>query len=132
MERRIKNARSNGIARIEALASMLLLPRIDGGPNAVDLRYQLLTACAGAIAEATRRKTSRAVMLVHEFVTSVTEDLNHRRNADDLDRFLSRMVGCPLIPFAAGKLHGPYTPHCVTGVQLYIGKVTRNLRFSTQ
>jgi hypothetical protein len=128
LERRVENPRSNGIARIEGLVSMLLRPRPDGAAKADELRYQLLTACAGAISEAIRRNTSRAVMLVHEFVTSTTTDKNHKRNAADLDNFLSRVVGGPFGPATDGQIYGPCVPRGTEGVQLFVGKVTRNIR----
>ena len=127
LERRVKNPASNGIARIEQLARLLLRPRAEGAPKAADLRYQLLTACAGAVAEAERRKCSRAVMLVHEFVTSTTADANHERNAFDLVAFLSRLTDESCDEVVNGKLYGPITTS-TAGVQLYVGKVARNLR----
>ncbi len=129
LERRIENPRSKGVARIERLVSALLRPRIRGGPKAAELRYQLLTACAGAVAEAVRRKASRAVMLVHEFITPETLDTNHERNAVDLQRFLSRVTGTAHERVIDGQLYGPFAFAAFDGVQLFIGKVTRNLRF---
>lgn len=128
LERRIDNPRSNGVARLEGLASMLLQPRIPDSPKATDLRYQLLTACAGAVAEAARRKIPRAVMLVHEFITPLTTNANHERNAVDLQNFLSRVTGTAHEKIIDGRLYGPFAISSVEGVQLYIGKVTRNLR----
>ena len=128
LERRIANPRSKGISRIEGLVSLLLQPREGAEPRADELRYQLLTACAGAIAEALRRNVSRAVMLVHEFVTSATTDEKHERNAVDLQRFLSRVAGTPVHPVADGQLYGPFAPPGNDGVELFIGKVSRNLR----
>jgi hypothetical protein len=52
------------------------------------IRYQLLTACAGALCESERRGYNRVLMLVHEFVTDKTSDKNHHRNAADLDAFV--------------------------------------------
>ncbi len=129
LERRIANPRSNGIARIEGLVSLLLGARQPGHSKAADLRYQLFTACAGAIAEADRRGCSRAVMLVHEFVTAATSDANHERNAADLQKFLARLDGdSASIPGAV--LHGPFVHTGSKGVQLFIGKVSRNIRNS--
>jgi hypothetical protein len=95
---------------------------------AADLRYQLLTACAGVMAEAKRRGMIRAVMLVHEFVTAATSDANHKRNADDLARFLARIVEHPPNPVVDGHLYGPYETSGVSGVQLWVGKIRRVIR----
>jgi hypothetical protein len=135
VDRRIKNARSNGIARIEALACMLLRPRAEKLAKAGELRYQLLTACAGALAEADRLRVSRAVMLVHEFVTpggpdkeSATSDTKLKRNGADLARFVGRVAGQPLESVPDGRLHGPFEFKGAAGVKLYIGKVRRTLK----
>ncbi|MBK6278296.1 MAG: hypothetical protein IPF57_09205 [Gammaproteobacteria bacterium] len=126
------DGRSKGIARIEQLGSALLGPKQRGEPPVGDLRYQLLTACAGALCEAKRQGVSRAVMLVHEFVTIRTEDINHARNAADLDAFVSRLSHQSVISVDSGRLYGPFR---VPGndlipcdVDLYLGKVVRNIR----
>lgn len=128
LERHIENPRSNGIARIEGLATLLLKPRSGAQPKAGDLRYQLFTACAGALAEAHRRRSARAIMLVHEFITPATTDVKHARNASDLRLFLSRLSGCAHRDVADGELLGPYVFEPYPGVELFVGKVSRNLR----
>jgi hypothetical protein len=128
LERRIENPRSNGIARIEGLAALLLRPRTATSPKADVLRYQLLTACAGAVAEAVRRKVTRAVMLVHEFITPATVDKNHDRNAGDLQQFLHRLAGDPVERLIDGQLYGPFSLPGAHGIELFVGKVKRNLR----
>lgn len=128
LERRIENSRSNGVARIEQLAAYLLPPRTGVTPSAVDLRYQLLTACAGAVAEAHRRNAVRAVVLVHEFITPQTKDANHARNAADLAAFVSRLSGRKIADPENGRLYGPFESAFAPGVQMFIGKVSRNIR----
>jgi hypothetical protein len=128
LERHIENPRSNGIARIEGLATLLLKPRSGGHPKAGDLRYQLFTACAGALAEAHRRRAGRAVMLVHEFITPATTDVKHARNGSDLRLFLSRVSGQGETLLDDGELQGPFVFPAYAGVELFVGKVARNLR----
>jgi hypothetical protein len=135
LDRRIKNPRSNGLARIETLACLLLRPRDENLAKAGELRYQLLTACAGALAEADRLRVPRAVMLVHEFVTpgdpekeGTSPDNKLKRNAADLARFVSRVSGEHLESVRDGKLHGPFEFRGAAGVKLYIGKVRRTLK----
>jgi hypothetical protein len=128
LETRIGNPRSNGLARIEFLATQQLKPRIGCAAKATDLRYQLLTACAGAVVEAHRRNLARAVMLIHEFVTSATLDSKNERNATDLAQFLGRVAENGPESVEDGKLYGPFEQASVRGVQLFVGKVKRNLR----
>ncbi len=127
LERGIENPRSNGVAWIQGLASFLFRPR-GTSPKVGALRYQLLTACAGAVAEAMRRGTSRAVVLVHEFITPVTQDAKHERNAADLVRFLHRLGDESIEHLMDGKLYGPFLPPGASGVDLFVGKVKRDLR----
>jgi hypothetical protein len=132
LERKLKNPRSNGMARVEHLAAAILGPRGPKELHVADVRYQLLTACAGALREAERKRVTRAVLLVHEFVTSKTDDENHRRNAKDLDRFVQRLSHDQEASVPGGSLVGPFTipgrPLLNSAVKLYVGKATRVLR----
>lgn len=132
LERLLENERSNGITRVQQLAQALLGSRRRGDPPIKDLRYQLLTACAGAICEAERFSYRRAVMLVHEFVTDKTVDEKHRCNAADLGLFTWRLSHGNVVNIDAGEIRGPFpfpgSPLFGTTVQLFIGKVSRNLR----
>jgi hypothetical protein len=135
LERRIKNPRSNGLARIDSLACMLLHPRVEKLAKAGDLRYPLLTACAGALAEAERRGSSRAVVLVHEFVVPATaeqDEATHQkkrqRNAADLAAFVSRLAGRAVKSVPEGELQGPFKFRRAGEVELYIGTVRRTLQ----
>ncbi|MEF8724306.1 MULTISPECIES: hypothetical protein [Candidatus Accumulibacter] len=127
LERRLENPRSNGVARVEQLARSLFSPRVKGEPRLGDLRYQLLTACAGAVSEARRKGYSRAVMLVHEFVTSETQPGNHKRNSSDLSAFVYRLSGGGTTEVADDRLVGPFIVPGAAEVELFIGKVVRRL-----
>ena len=82
-----ENPRSMAVARIEDLLDRFAL---DIEQREVpQLRYQLLTATAAVLAEADRRSSERAVLIVHEFVTPLTLPERRERNAADLDRFLA-------------------------------------------
>lgn len=93
VERYVANRASKGVARAMQLATMLFGPRGKGEPAIGKLRYQLMTAVAGALCEAERHGYKRTVLLVHEFVTDKTRDEHHERNARDLAAFLSRLTG---------------------------------------
>ncbi|MER2529764.1 MAG: hypothetical protein ABTR07_17710 [Candidatus Competibacter denitrificans] len=129
-KRQIKNQQSNGIARIKRLIRLLFRPCTANEPKARELRYQLLTAAAGAIAEAKRQGVSRAILLVHEFVTPGTRDNNHKRNAADLQKFLHRLSGRPFASLRDGQIYGPFSPPGEPGIELFVGKAERNLRHS--
>lgn len=128
LERRIKNLRSNGVRRIEALASTLLAPWERGALKAAVLRYQLLTATAGAIEEARRRGMSRAVLLVQEFVRAETSDGNHEQNDMDLRAFVERLAGRPEDGVVEAALRGPFRFSRAPEVEFFIAKAVRRLR----
>lgn len=136
VERCLENNRSRGVTRVEQLATALLGPRQAGDPGLKDLRYQLLTACAGAVCEAERRGCARVLMLIHEFVTDKTSDDKHARNAVDLDAFARRLSHGSVTSVRTGAIHGPFlvpgAPLLTASVDLYITKVSRNLRKTTR
>ena len=84
---RASNPPSKAVARIEALLDRFALDIEQR--HVPQLRYQLLTATAAVLAEANRRSSERAVLIVHEFVTPLTLPERRERNAADLDRFLA-------------------------------------------
>jgi hypothetical protein len=135
MERRIENRRSNGVTRIEQLATALFGAHRKGEPPLKDIRYQLLTACAGALCEAERQGTERVVLLIHEFITDKTTDLRHELNADDLALFLSRLSHGTVTSVVPGRLYGPFNvpgrPLITKDLKLFVGKAVRSLRTIT-
>jgi hypothetical protein len=133
VERRLANPRSGGVARIEDLAASLLGPRHGGTPGIGGLRYQLLTATAGALKAAADRKVDRVVLLIHEFHTDHTTDERHSTNAVDLNRFVARLTRGGVTSVAQGRLYRmvrvPGPPlFGISPPRLYIGKAVRSLR----
>jgi hypothetical protein len=133
LERKLSSPNSKGVARIEQLARALLHPRSGRGlPRVGDLRYQLLTVSAAALAEAERQGVGRAVVVVHEFRTELTADDNLARNQRDLDRFLKRISRGEVTESGTGRLHGPFRVPGGTlfgdGSALYLGKAVRERR----
>lgn len=132
LERRLQSSASNGIARIEQLAAGLLGPRGKGETGLKNIRYQLLTACDGALCEGQRRGCNRVLVLIQEFITPMTEDKKHHQNARDLNRFIKRISHGAVESLDAGNIVGPIyvpgVPLAVGNLPLYIGKVSRNLR----
>lgn len=127
-----KTPASQKLRRVEMLAKSLMRAQVNGAPPIGALRYQLFTACAGALCEAKRRGVTRAIMLVHEFVTDQTRDQKHASNAADLDLFVNRITAGRIRHIENGDLCGPIsipgTQLNAAGVDLFIGKVCRTTR----
>lgn len=128
-----QNPCSNGVARVEQLLIALIGHGLHKEPSLGSLRYQLLTATAGALSAAKRAKIKRAVVFVHEFVTDVTTDEKHAINAADLSNFVSRLSNGSMQAVESGCVYGPFVvppgaPLVPCGVELFIGKATRSLR----
>jgi len=88
------------------------------------LRYQLLTAVAGAAIEASRRQANTAVVIIHEFLTQDMDPQRIRTNAEDLDLFIKTLFG--VATTAAGRLQGPAllepSPHLPRRIGVLMGK----------
>lgn len=126
------NPRSNGLNRVSQLAEALFRDELATNPAFNSLRYQLLTASAGALCEAERKGYDRTVLLIQEFVTRATHDDNHKKNGLDLLNFINAIHAGAVTDLVTGTLYGPFL---VPGGKLlkdppplYIGKVVRNLR----
>lgn len=117
--------RSNYLTRLEGLYSALFRPRMEGVPRWGELRYQLLTAAAGALTFAAETRAAAAVLLVHEFRP---EGIPVRRFADnerDLWQFVQRIATAPQDPAAEvwGPFHVPGNAEVPPNIPLYITKL---------
>lgn len=120
---RVAHGDRTGVAtRIQGLLQ-LLPSRPPRAPKAGGLRYQLLTALAGAIAFA-QTKGAAAILVVHEFATSQTRRELRDANALDLNLFVSRLTSGAHAGLADGQLIGPFLLKD-TAVPLYLGKAVR-------
>ena len=123
--------RTNGVARIQQLARSLLPPPEPGTSNLGALRYQLLTALAGAIAFANANDAARAVLVIHEFVNGRTDHTKHRGNTHDLDAFVARLTAGRTRSLQPGQLIGPITipgrPLFLRPPAVYVGKAVRRI-----
>ena len=123
---------TNAVKRIQDLAKSILPPPANDAKSLGDLRYQLLTGIAGAIAFATEAGAIRAAFLVHEFITDRTRDERHRTNALDLDSFVFRLSQGLIASMPSGVLLGPFQipgpPLFKNAPPLFLGKAVRNLR----
>ncbi len=135
LDRLLANERSKGMQRIQQLAQALFGARTPAGPPIKNIRYQLMTACAGAICESERRGYSRTLVLIHEFVTDKTDDTRHIANARDLSLFVKRLSHAASSEVASGSIQGPFpvpgTPLFAGTTNLFIGKASRNIRLGS-
>lgn len=132
-KRALSNPRSKGVARVEALTKAILGSTDTTDPKVAAVRYQLLTATAGAVKAAEARQIERVVLLIQEFQSKLTTDRKHAANARDLAQFVTTLSGGRIGKVEEGRLYGPYTfpdlsAQSADRPALYIGKVVRNLR----
>jgi hypothetical protein len=102
------------------------------------LPYQLFAAIAGTLLEAESRRSTKAVLVIHEFRTEKTEDTKIEHNARELEsflRFVLQQNGAIDDNFKLryGQLMGPlpFIERDVTGIRkmphdipLFIGKIS--------
>ena len=123
--------RTNGVARIQQLARSLLPAPTPTTSSLGTLRYQLLTALAGAVAFAIENQASRAILVVHEFVTEQTDHEKHRGNTRDLNAFVTRLTAGAIRSIDPGALVGPIKipgrPLFEHAPVVYIGKAVRTI-----
>jgi hypothetical protein len=118
---------TNVVSRVQGLAASLLPARTPNGVKLGDLRYQLLTAVAGLLADALKSEVRQAVFVVQEFSSKETRQINHERNRRDLDNFVACLSRGQVQNLVAEKLEGPFKvpgmPLFENPAALYIGKV---------
>ncbi|MCY3736255.1 MAG: hypothetical protein OXG13_07615 [Gemmatimonadaceae bacterium] len=134
-KRKAENPASRGVDRVEQLAAAILGVPGHKLPEVGELRYQLLTASAAALAEAQRRCVGRAVLIIHEFASDQTSCQKHLENAEDLNAFVTKLSDGEVTSVAEGTVRGPFElpghPLIDSQIRFYIGKAVRNLRGSS-
>ncbi|MBM3331726.1 hypothetical protein FJY68_07750 [candidate division WOR-3 bacterium] len=89
------------------------------------LRYQLLAATAGTLLA--DKGSTRAVLVIMQFMTSACTDEAMARNAADWRSFLEEMPGRPVSAaepdVLAGPISVPGNEFIPSGIPLYLGKV---------
>jgi len=127
-----KNPRTNRVRRVHQLKEAILGVKATDKKLDATIRYQLLTACAGALCEAERVGCSRILVLIQEFISDETTDKKHGRNEIDLNSFVRHISDGRVSKVEPGSIYGPFNvaglPILSTQIDLYIGKVTRNIR----
>jgi hypothetical protein len=118
------NKKTGSIKRVKGLLKSLFGDRA-AEPELLALRYQLLTAVAGALAFARENGNARPVFAVHEF-SSGGPIPKRDRNTRDLDAFVAQLSSGSVTSLEYGKLRGPIN---VAGLGLYVGKMKRDLSY---
>ena len=78
-QREKQSAASGARARLDGLSQSFFGSTLDSDPALGEIRYQLLSMLAGALADAKDASAERAVVLIHEFVTDETQDHKQHR-----------------------------------------------------
>lgn len=123
-ENKMKNPKSKGLIRIEELRKTLFGEVND---NQLNLRYQLLTAVAGTIAEAKKQNSKSSFFLIQTFVSEEIDKKKHKQNQDDLDAFINIFSKGKITEILDNKLIGPLhldtkTKYLAKDIDLWIGK----------
>jgi hypothetical protein len=115
---------TNALVRLHGLAGGLFRTRRPGSPRLGELRYQLLTAAAGALISARDIQAIAAVLLVHEFRPPNIPEDRYADNTRDLLQFVHRLGGDPAVP---GGWWGPFdvpgNDDIPVGIPLYVVKL---------
>ena len=132
---RARTERTRAPVRLDRLTLAFFGKTWDEDAAVAGLRYQLISALAGTLADAQATSAAHAVLMIHEFVTDKTEDELHARNSDDLAAFIDRLMGADAqrVGDADGWLTGPaivkgdgtWLP---SESQVFVGKLTTRRR----
>jgi hypothetical protein len=126
-ERKRQNRRSKGELRIEQLEGAIIGAREDDRTSVDSLRYQLLTATAGALRAAIDQHCLRAILLIQELIPAVKKVARLAANAADLDAFVALLTRGVITKVVYGRLEGPIRVPASSLFpavpDLYIGKV---------
>jgi len=96
--------RGSKLKRLQTLVAALLPNRRDGQAPLSEVRYQLLTAVAGAWAFAAQNAAPVAVFVVHEFLTTEADLPAVRENERDLNQALARLTRNRVTSLKSGDL----------------------------
>lgn len=123
-EKRLKEKpSSNGVKRIVELRHAIFGNKNDDERS---LRYQLLTAVAGTIAEAKKQNSKKAIFLIQTFVSDEIDEKKHQKNQNDLNRFVEYLTHGKHPQIEEGELVGPIrvpgNDFIPNNIELWIGK----------
>lgn len=123
-----EESRSGQLQRIQDLARALFARRRSGLPKLGELRYQLLTAAAGALAYAQSVNATIALLLFHEFHDDDVRPERLIDNQRDLNNFIARFTNGAELALPAGTIIGPYlvpgNESIPADTPLFFGRIT--------
>jgi hypothetical protein len=123
--------RDGKLERLQGLAALILHRRRPGQARLGEIRYQLLTAIAGAWAFASQSLAPTAVLVVHEFLPTNVDTGRLDENGRDFDRVVDRVTRGEVRNVAPGQLVGPLrvpqAPAWVGVNEWYLGKCRTRL-----
>lgn len=127
--RRIASDHPTGVVdRLQAHATAVLAPWREGLPQLGELRVELLRDLVACAEFATTLGAARACFVVHEIVhLQKTKESARRRNREDLDFFVRRLTDGQSERLYRGQLLGPLRLPGYAGLELFVGKVRRDL-----
>lgn len=118
-----ENLNSKALNRIEDLRKAIFGSLKD---EQLHLRYQLLTAVAGTLAEAKVQKATKAIFLVQTFISDEINKGQHQQNQDDLDAFVNYLSEGKIPKLETGILSEPIkvpgNEFIPDNIELWIGK----------
>lgn len=119
-----KNKNSKATERVKELQVALFGELND---NQLNLRYQLLTAVAGTIAEAREQGATTAYFVVQTFVSDEVDTQKHAQNQGDLDNFLNVFTKSKKSKIGINEILGPFrvaanNEYLSDNIDLWIGK----------
>lgn len=124
---RINGVPTKAPDRIEKLLNNVFERSID--LEVFNLRYQLLHAIAGIVAEANRRNIKRSIFVVNTFCSQDDKKFSldkHKRNMNDLDQFIRYLSNNSIDNISNDELLGPFNTmnnkHLSSKIDLYIVK----------
>ena len=128
MKRIKQGVKTGALKRLLHLEENLLPDPSADLPGRSEIRYQLLTGTAAALALAKSHQAPVAVFVVHEFsFAGHVDEKKKRQNKVDLNRFVMRLTRGSTTSIREGVLLGPLSPPSPRidwgGVSLYIGKI---------
>jgi len=123
-ERFKRSPNSKGLCRIKELRIALFGSEDD---SQLSLRYQLLTAVAGTIAETKKLKAKYAIFLVQTFISEEIDEKRHSQNQKDLNSFIKHFSKSEYTEIPDSQLIGPFriiskTKYLPDDIDLWIGK----------
>jgi len=126
-----KKPRSNIPKRIDLLCRSLFGKTVQEMPKMANLRYQLLTGCAGTLIDAESIKAHLGIFVVHVFLSNTLDMEKVNQNEKDFKNFIRLLSKNPHLKLEGGELFGPIAVNGAefvpSHIPLYIGKINSKI-----